>query len=82
MGGVDKPNQLLSYHNVLRKTLRYWKTILYHMIYVATVNAFILYNLIAASSRVKTITENQFRDSLVLQIISKYGKNERQDKLI
>ena len=42
-------------------------------------NAFILYNLIATSSGVKTITENQFRDNLVLQIIAKYGKNERQE---
>ena len=79
MGGVDKSDQLLSYHNVLRKTLRYWKTLFYHMIDIAAVNAFILYNLIATSSGVKTITENHFRDNLVLQIIAKYGKNERQE---
>ena len=79
MGGVDKSDQLLSYHNVLRKTLRYWKILFYHMIDIAAVNAFILYNLIATSSGVKTITENQFRDNLVLQIIAKYEKNERQE---
>ena len=79
MGGVDKSDQLLSYHNVLRKTLRYRKTLFYHMIDIAAVNAFILYNLIATLSEIKTVTENQFRDSLVLQIIAKYGKNERQE---
>ena len=41
----------------------------YHMIDIAAVNAFILYNLIATSSGVKTITENQFRDNLVLQLL-------------
>ena len=32
MGGVDKSDQYLAYHNVLRKTVRYWKTLFYHMI--------------------------------------------------
>ena len=43
MGGVDKSDQLLSYHNVLRRTVRYWKTVLD----VGIVNSFILYNLLA-----------------------------------
>ena len=59
MGGVDKSDKLLSYHNVQRKTLRYWKTLFYHMIDIAAVNAFTLYNLITTSSKIKTITENQ-----------------------
>ena len=42
MGGVDKPDQYLAYHNVLHKTVRYWKTLFYHMIDVAVVNAFVL----------------------------------------
>jgi len=44
MGGVDKSDQYLAYHNVLRKTLRYWKTLFYHMVDVAAVNAYLLYN--------------------------------------
>lgn len=51
----------------------------YHMVDIAAVKAFILYNLIAAASGLKAITENEFRDHLVLQIIAKYGKNERQE---
>ena len=38
MGGVDKSDQFLAYHNVPRKTLRYWKTLFYHMIDIAAVN--------------------------------------------
>ena len=36
MGGVDKSDQYLAYHNV-RKTVHYWKTLFYHMIDVAVV---------------------------------------------
>lgn len=80
MGGVEKSDQFLAYHNVLRKTVRYWKTLFYHMIDTAAVNAFILYNPIATSSGIKTITENEFRDHLVLQIIDSYGKEKREEK--
>lgn len=44
---TDKSDQYLAYHIVLRKTVRYWKTSFYHMIDVAVVNAFILYNHLA-----------------------------------
>ena len=43
MGGVDKSNQYLAYHNVSRKSVRYWKTLFYHMVDIAAVNAIILY---------------------------------------
>ena len=78
MGGVDKSDQYLSYHNVLRKTVRYWKTLFYHMVDIAAVNAFIIYNYTASLRGIKTITENDFRDQLVLQMINVYGKNCRE----
>ena len=80
MGGVDKSDQYLAYHNVLRKTVRYWKTLFYHMVDIAAVNSFILYNYTASLRGIKTITENDFRHQLVLQIIDLYGKN-RRDKV-
>ena len=80
MGGVDKSDQYLAYHNVLRKTVQYWKTLFYHMVNIAAVNSFILYNYTASLRGIKTITENDFRDQLVLQIIDLYGKN-RRDKV-
>ena len=36
MGGVDRSDQYLAYHNVW-KMVRYWKTLFYHMIDVAVV---------------------------------------------
>ena len=31
IGGVDKSDQYLAYHNILRRTVSYWKTLYYHM---------------------------------------------------
>ena len=79
MGGVDKSDQYLAYHNVLQKTVRYWKTLFYHMIDMAVVNAFVLYNHLALLSGCRTVSENDFCDELVLQIIDKYGKHSTPD---
>ena len=77
MGGVDKSDEFLAYHNILRKTVRYWKTLFYHLIDIAVVNAFVIYNIKATKMGAKTVTENDFRDTLVLQIIEKYGRHKR-----
>ena len=73
MGGVDKSDQYISYHKVSRKTIKYWKTMFYHLIDIAVVNAYILYNWLQLQNSGKPITENKFRDALVLRIISSYG---------
>ena len=41
---------------------------------VAIVNSFVLYNHIALLTRCRPVSENDFRDELVLQIIEKYGR--------
>ncbi len=73
MGGVDKSDQYISYHKVLRSTVKYWKTMFYHMLDIITVNSHILYNWYRLSNSLRIVTENQFRDSLILEIISTYG---------
>ena len=80
MGGVDKSDQLLSYHNVLRKTVRYWKTPFYNLLDVSIVNASVPYNLIAVQVGLKPLSENDFRDQLMLQIIYQYGSKKRESK--
>ena len=77
MDGVDKSDQLLSYHTILRKT---------EILENSTVpsdrrcgceftHSIQLYCCHAGS---KTITENDFQDALVLQIIQKYGQEKQQ----
>lgn len=66
-----------GYHNVLRKTVHYWKTLFYHMIDIAAVNTSIVYKIISAVSGLQSVTENEFRDHLVLQIISKENEGRK-----
>ena len=77
MGGVDVSDQYLSYHNTLRKTVRYWKTLFYHLIDICVVNSLILYNSIAILSGCQVVTENDYRDELALQIINAYGREQQ-----
>ena len=44
MGGVDKFDLFISYDCVLCQRIRYWMTLLYHLIAVMATNAFIFYN--------------------------------------
>ena len=77
MGGVDVSDQYLSYHNTLRKTVRYWKTLFYHLIDICVVNSFILYNSIAILFGCRVVTENDYRHELALQIINAYGREQQ-----
>ena len=57
MGGVDKSDQLISYHRVIRQTKRYWKTF-YHIVEIAATNSFILQKLVLMKLGQKTHTES------------------------
>lgn len=43
MLGVDKSDQIIGTYNVLRKCVRWWKTLFFHCVDIACVNSFILY---------------------------------------
>ena len=43
MGGVDRADQLRAYHSVTRKSQNWWKHVLYFLIDIARVNAWICY---------------------------------------
>ena len=43
-------------------------------------NSFVLYNLIAVQAGLRPISENDFRDKLVLQIIHKYGRGKQENE--
>ena len=62
MGGVDLSDQMLKYYEVLRQTKKYWKTLFYHFIDLASVNAFILYKMTYLGEK---ISHQQFREKLV-----------------
>ena len=43
MNGVDKSDQILNTNNVLCKCVRWWKTLFFHMIDIALVNGYIVF---------------------------------------
>ncbi|XP_070385975.1 piggyBac transposable element-derived protein 4-like [Dermacentor albipictus] len=43
MLGVDKSDQLIATYNVLRKCVRWWKTLFFHCIDIAAVNSYIIF---------------------------------------
>ena len=77
MNGVDLSDQLLSKHNVLRKCVRWWKTLFFHMIDIAAVNSYILFQLHkannldnAALKRPANYSVLEFREELIRYIFS------------
>ena len=81
MGGVDLSDQFISYHRISRKTNKYWKTIFFHYIDIACVNSHVLYNFTCLQQSEKPVSENVFRDKLILEIISSYGAEKRQQTI-
>ena len=43
MNAVDRSDQILATNNVLRKCMKWWKTLFFHLIDIAVVNSFILF---------------------------------------
>ena len=43
MNAVDRSDQILATHNVQRKCMRWWKTLIFHLIDIGVVNSFILF---------------------------------------
>ena len=75
MGGVEKSDQYIQYHRILRQTKKYWKTLFYHTIEIGVTNAFLLHQWKRMMDEKKRITENTFRDNLVNQL-SAYLEHE------
>ena len=75
INGVDRSDQILATNNTLRKCLRWWKTLFFHMIDIAVVNSFILFQLHRAANpekedltRPNKYSFAEFREELVRQL--------------
>ena len=75
MNGVDKSDQILSSNNLPRKCLRWWKTLFFHLIDIAIVNSFILFQELRKQykldkvKRPKDYSLLHFREELVRNIL-------------
>ena len=73
MGGVDVSDQMIGYYNCLRPTRRYWKTLFFHFIDIAAINARILRSKYreahpAAIPRSRSYGHSDFVDALIRQL--------------
>ncbi len=75
MNGVDRSDQMLACHNVIRKCHAWWKVLFFHLIDIAVVNGFILFQQHRsrepdnpALQRRSTYTIVDFREEVVRQL--------------
>ena len=73
MSGVDMSDQFISYHRVLCKTVCYRKTMFYNILEIICTNSSIIFDWLRMVNGKKRMSENNFRDHVVLHIVSKYG---------
>lgn len=64
MSGVDRMDQMISYYNTPRKTIRWYKKVLLHLVDVTVWNSYYLYKQL--HPKISLLT---FRDSLITSLI-------------
>lgn len=69
MGAVDRCDQMISYPAFKRRTLKWWKKVFFHLLMMATLNAYLLYKEHCAKLRKKPVLHRVFRREVIKSLI-------------
>ena len=69
MGAVDRCDQMIAYPAFKRRTLKWWKKVFFHLLMMATLNAYLLYKEHCAKWRKKPVLHRVFRREVVKALV-------------
>ena len=69
MGGVDLSDQLLQYYNALRRTVKWWKKLFFHLLNMLVLNSYKLFLKYGNRNGTTRRSHQQFRSKLVRALI-------------
>ena len=73
MSGIDRSDQMLSYHSGLRKTLRWYRKAGVHILEIFLTNAFYLYRKFFPNKEINHLID--FREAIIKKLIGKRKKD-------
>lgn len=69
MSGVDRSDQLTSYYSCPRKSIRWYKKVIFHLLDVTVINSFLIHQEIYSKANKKCICLLSFRESLIKALL-------------
>ncbi|XP_064641920.1 piggyBac transposable element-derived protein 4-like [Lineus longissimus] len=81
MSGVDLSDQMMQYYAFKRKTLKWWKKLFFHMIYLALVNARCIYNKLLAAKGDGKVALKPFLEDVCEQLVESAGVDRDDDDI-
>ena len=57
MGGANLSNQIVQYYYVLRKSVKWWKKLYFHLFNLLVVNAYVLYKKFGEGTQIRNLIE-------------------------
>jgi len=73
MGAIDLVHMQTSFTKCIRRTTKWYKNFLFHIVDMTAMNAFYLYK----TQNSKNLQSKEFRLQLIKNFISKYGNQKR-----
>lgn len=82
MGTVDTADMMISNVQCLRKTIKWYKKLFFHLIDMHLLNSFFMYKLLNANLPERKLRLKIFQLSVIRQIIQKYGGQSASERTI